>query len=203
MWMNPPQAQATSTYIRTSQNASSSANMLTITCHLIILALLCLCLHRHQSSAFQQPSPLAASPSRRYSTSRDHDVSAARLDEDQPHDDCNNDDSHDDCSISRRDILSRTLYGVGLTLAGSAERGNALDVPNFLVSSEGDRGVKGMPVPSKNLGGFSNKIRSVSKIMVRVEDGVRRLFRHFMHKNQLIHLYALPLCIYRMNSKGT
>ncbi|KAL3815822.1 hypothetical protein ACHAXA_007464 [Cyclostephanos tholiformis] len=34
--------------------------------------------------------------------------------------------------------------------------------------SEGDyagRGIRGMPVPSKKLGGLSNKIRSVSKIM--------------------------------------
>jgi hypothetical protein len=37
-------------------------------------------------------------------------------------------------------------------------------------TAEGDyagRGIRGMPVPSKKLGGLSNKIRSVSKIMVR------------------------------------
>lgn len=87
-------------------------------------------------------------------------------------------DSDDDsrcCNyFSRRDILSRAVYGLagGLTAATSisnVDRVNALDIPSFMISSEGDsRGLKGMPVPSKKLGGLPNKIRSVSKIMVRI-----------------------------------
>ena len=77
---------------------------------------------------------------------------------------------------SRRDMLRRSLVGSTLLISSSAissNRANALDksssmgmMPNFFMSSEeNDRGVKGMPVPSKKLGGLSNKIRSVSKVM--------------------------------------
>ncbi|KAL7534008.1 hypothetical protein ACHAXR_005578 [Thalassiosira sp. AJA248-18] len=123
------------------------------------MALLCLCLHLRQSIAFQQ-SPLVGVSSR--STSRDVSISV------QPPSSTDATDGGQDDNISRRDILRRTMYGVGLTLATSmtnSERGNALDIPHFLLSSEAERGVKGMPVPGKNLGGSSNKIRSVSKIM--------------------------------------
>mmetsp|Transcript_29823 Transcript_29823/g.54133 ORF Transcript_29823/g.54133 Transcript_29823/m.54133 type:complete len:330 (-) Transcript_29823:63-1052(-) len=129
--------------------------MIKITFHVILVSL-CLSLHRHQSIAFHPPSALLVAPS--CSTLRHVSVLAARCDE----------DDGQDSTISRRNVISRSIYGVGLTLAASitnVERGNALDLPNFLVASEGDRGVKGMPVPSKKLGGLSNKIRSVSKIM--------------------------------------
>lgn len=104
------------------------------------------------------------SSSSRRSSSCDVSISATRW---NPQDCKRDDDQHSD-GISRRDILSSTLSAVGLSLAasiGKAERANALDVPGFLLSSDGDRGVKGMPVPSKKLGGLSSKIRSVSKIM--------------------------------------
>lgn len=58
--------------------------------------------------------------------------------------------------------------GFALTATGvvSTQSSNALEIPNFLLSAGEDRGVKGMPVPSKKLGGLSNKIRGVSKVMV-------------------------------------
>eukprot|EP00581_Thalassiosira_minuscula_P012125 CAMPEP_0183712686 /NCGR_PEP_ID=MMETSP0737-20130205/7754_1 /TAXON_ID=385413 /ORGANISM="Thalassiosira miniscula, Strain CCMP1093" /LENGTH=326 /DNA_ID=CAMNT_0025941347 /DNA_START=46 /DNA_END=1026 /DNA_ORIENTATION=- len=118
-----------------------------------ILVLVCLCLHRHQSSAFQQPrSPLSLFSPTACCTLRDVSLSAVQCnDDDDRHDDSNN--------LSRRKAIGRAVYGVGFSLAASiatAERGNAADA---------ERGVKGMPVPSKKLGGLSNKIRSVSKIM--------------------------------------
>jgi hypothetical protein len=78
---------------------------------------------------------------------------------------------------SRRDILKRALIGSTLiattsmynvnNVANALDKGSTLrKMPNFLVSSEdNDRGVKGMPVPSKKMGGLSNKIRAVSKVM--------------------------------------
>jgi len=77
---------------------------------------------------------------------------------------------------TRREMLKRALIGSTLIATTSMynvnNRANALDkgstmgkMPNFLMSSEDDRGVKGMPVPSKKLGGLSSKIRSVSKVM--------------------------------------
>ena len=98
-------------------------------------------------------------------------------DDDQPPNNPKIEDRYDDsrcCNyISRRDILSRAVYGLvgGLTATSisNVDRVNALDIPSFMISSEGDsRGLKGMPVPSKKLGGLPNKIRSVSKIMVRI-----------------------------------
>lgn len=77
---------------------------------------------------------------------------------------------------SRRDMLRRTLISSTLLLSSSSvvctNKANALDrssnlgmMPNFLMSSEENDRVKGMPVPSKKLGGLTNKIRSVSKVM--------------------------------------
>ena len=120
------------------------------------LAVLLLCL-LHLSTGFQQPN--APSALTRASSPRDVSVSAAR---------CGEDNGRDGDHISRRDALSRALYGLGATLAVSAmgaDRASALDIPSFMVSSEADR-VKGMPVPSKKGGGLSNKLRSVAKIMV-------------------------------------
>lgn len=77
---------------------------------------------------------------------------------------------------SRRDMLRRSLISSTLLLSSSSvvctNKANALDrssnlgmMPNFLMSSEENDRVKGMPVPSKKLGGLTNKIRSVSKVM--------------------------------------
>ena len=142
--------------------------MLTSTCCI----LLCLCLYVHTSISFQPPRSLVVvSSSCRYDVS----ISAVGFDDDQPpHSKREGSDDSRCCNyISRRDILSRAVYGLagGLTAAASisnVDRVNAFDIPSFMISSEGDsRGMKGMPVPSKKLGGLPNKIRSVSKIMVR------------------------------------
>lgn len=77
---------------------------------------------------------------------------------------------------SRRDMLRRSLISSTLLLSSSSvvctNKANALDrssnlgmMPNVLMSSEENDRVKGMPVPSKKLGGLTNKIRSVSKVM--------------------------------------
>lgn len=78
---------------------------------------------------------------------------------------------------SRRDMLRRSLMGTTLiattsTYNGNNYRANAFDksstmgkMPTFFMSAEDEREVKGMPVPSKKLGGLSNKIRAVSKVM--------------------------------------
>mmetsp|Transcript_14292 Transcript_14292/g.30526 ORF Transcript_14292/g.30526 Transcript_14292/m.30526 type:complete len:360 (+) Transcript_14292:102-1181(+) len=145
------------------------------------LSLLGVC---HNSIAFQQPLNSARVPSRqRHVVSRS--AAMTRLGEggvdgnhgqrkQQQRDDYGEDSNG---IVSRRDALSRAMCGAGLILAASAvtpvERSNALEsniiaLPNLLISSSsegGDRSVKGMPVPSKKLGGLSNKIRSVSKIM--------------------------------------
>ena len=140
--------------------------MLSTTCCI----LLCLCLYIHTSISFQPPISLfVVSSSCRYDVS----ISAVGFDQ-PPHSKREDSDDSRCCNyISRRDILSRAVYGLagGLTAATSisnVDRVNALDIPSFMISSEGDsRGMKGMPVPSKKLGGLPNKIRSVSKIMVR------------------------------------
>lgn len=78
---------------------------------------------------------------------------------------------------SRRNMLRRSL--IGSTLIATTpmfnvnNRANALDkgstmgkMPNFFMSSEDkDQEIKGMPVPSKKMGGLSNKILRVSKVM--------------------------------------
>lgn len=122
---------------------------------LVILA--CICLQARQSIAFQQPSLVASS-----SRVPTHVSVSAR-----PSPDCNGDDGHSIDNISRRDALSRTMYGIGLSLATStmnSQRGNALDLSSFMLSAEGEN--KGVYAPSKKLGGLTNKIRAVSKIMV-------------------------------------
>ena len=80
--------------------------------------------------------------------------------------------------------------------------GIAIPLPGLLLSSDGDRGVKGMPVPSKKLGGLSNKIRSVSKIMVSARcDSVLPEAPHEPNRRYLI-CFLLPR-EGRMSSKGT
>ena len=77
---------------------------------------------------------------------------------------------------SRRDMLRRSLIGSTLIAttsmqnlnnnrANALDKGSALGKMPFLMSSEDEKEVKGMPVPSKKLGGLSNKIRAVSKVM--------------------------------------
>ena len=137
---------------------------------LAILA--CICLQARQSIAFQQPSLVASS-----SRVPTHVSASAR-----PSPDCNGDDDGQSIdNISRRDALSRTIYGIGLSLATStmnSQRGNALDLSSFMLSAEGEN--KGVYAPSKKLGGLTNKIRAVSKIMVSKKSGfhwcVRQLF---------------------------
>jgi hypothetical protein len=73
---------------------------------------------------------------------------------------------------TRRQMFQRSFYSVGLALTAStanSARGNAIEfsLPNILISSDGDRGVKGMPAPIKKSSGLGYKIRSVSKVMVR------------------------------------
>lgn len=143
--------------------------MTAITWH---LALLSVCLLGHRSAAaFQQPisAPIAAAPSsaRRSCSPRATIISSAarsRSEEEPFRDD--GDHGRIGNAVSRRGVLARAMYGAGLTFAASGC--NALDVPGFLVSAEVDRGVKGMPVPGKKVGGLSKKITSVSKIMVRI-----------------------------------
>ena len=73
----------------------------------------------------------------------------------------------------RRSLIGSTLIATTTMYnANNNNRANALDksstmgkMPSFFMSSEDDREVKGMPVPSKKLGGLSNKIRAVSKVM--------------------------------------
>ena len=93
-------------------------------------------------------------------------------------DDCNNND-HDAgkrYNSSRRDIINRAIYSIGsltFTLAANMgnDRANAIEIPSILISEAGggdsSRVMRGMPIPSKKLGGLPNKIRSVSRIMVR------------------------------------
>lgn len=114
--------------------------------------------------AFQQPSNGLVALSRSV-LRRDSNVLVAAAKE---YNECDGQDG----KFSRRDIIGSTFNSIGIGLAASvsgAGRGNALDLeaPSFLVSAEADRdrGVKGMPVPSKKAGGLANKIRSVSKIM--------------------------------------
>ena len=144
---------------RAIQSQSIPFIMLSTTCCILLF----LCLYIHKSIAFQPPRSLVV-----VSSSCRYDVSVSAVGEDS------DDDSRCCNYFSRRDILSRAVYGLvgGLTAATSisnVDRVNALDIPSFMISSEGDsRGLKGMPVPSKKLGGLPNKIRSVSKIMVRI-----------------------------------
>ncbi|KAL3784707.1 hypothetical protein HJC23_007716 [Cyclotella cryptica] len=76
-----------------------------------------------------------------------------------------------DIIISRRRVFQRSLYSLGLALAASSstsERGNTLElgIPNLLLTVDGEnRGVKGMPSPTKKTSGLGYKIRSVSKVM--------------------------------------
>jgi len=91
-------------------------------------------------------------------------------------DDCNNND-HDAgkrYNSSRRDIINRAIYSIGsitFTLAANMgnDRANAIEIPSILISEAGggdsSRVMRGMPIPSKKLGGLPNKIRSVSRIM--------------------------------------
>ena len=93
-------------------------------------------------------------------------------------DDCNNND-HDAgkrYNSSRRDIINRAICSIGsltFTLAANMgnDRANAIEIPSMLISEAGggdsSRVMRGMPIPSKKLGGLPNKIRSVSRIMVR------------------------------------
>ena len=93
-------------------------------------------------------------------------------------DDCNNND-HDAgkrYNSSRRDIINRAICSIGsltFTLAANMgnDRANAIEIPSILISEAGggdsSRVMRGMPIPSKKLGGLPNKIRSVSRIMVR------------------------------------
>ena len=138
------------------------SSMIPSSSYCLALALMCLCSQSHQSLAFQQPATLST-------IRRPLSPNAAGLHITRAHSQDEDDASHNE--VSRRDILKRSLYGIGLGLSVSlsgAERGNAFEFPNILISADGEsRGVKGMPVPSKKLGGLSNKIRSVSKVMVR------------------------------------
>lgn len=82
-------------------------------------------------------------------------------------------------------LLLSSTNGIAATTAASSitKNGNNADISNLASGSSSNantnnsdggvydnnsRGVKGMPVPSKKLGGLSNKIRSVSRIMVSV-----------------------------------
>ncbi|KAL7526246.1 hypothetical protein ACHAWF_001694 [Thalassiosira exigua] len=125
-----------------------------------ILSLLCLNLTDLQSAAFQPPSgaPAALAPSSHPGAREVCEVRAPAATSDEER----------DRVASRRDALSRALRAAGISsfAVGYARMANALDpLPSFLVSSEGDRGVKGMPSPTKKVGGLSSKIRSVSRIM--------------------------------------
>lgn len=89
----------------------------------------------------------------------------------------NDDNDVDERSVSlpftsaRRDVFRRfagTAAAAAATgsLTGYGRMANALDLPQTLLADGGpERGLKGMPAPSKKLGGLCNKIRSVSKIL--------------------------------------
>mmetsp|Transcript_6750 Transcript_6750/g.14876 ORF Transcript_6750/g.14876 Transcript_6750/m.14876 type:complete len:344 (+) Transcript_6750:43-1074(+) len=141
--------------------------------HNTALAIVCLISLLYQPiTAFQQPclvaSNINSSLTRRGSASFDSDRSLLAAKHNNEYDD-DTTDCDNQINISRRNILNQSLFSMGFALTATAvvstQSSNALEIPNFLLSAGEDRGVKGMPVPSKKLGGLSNKIRGVSKVM--------------------------------------
>lgn len=100
---------------------------------------------------------------------------------------------------NRRELFQRSFYSLGIALTAStanSARGNAVGLPNILLSADADRGVKGMPAPIKKSSGLGYKIRSVSKVMVRLAH-VTKLLGHAKDASKFIHF----LFFQRMNSK--
>ncbi len=134
---------------------------------ILALLLLCIFLQNNPSSAFQPPHDAAYSIlTRRDAAKTEVVVSSLLMSKIHvPKED--NTEEFPRNESSRRDILQRSFCGIGVAFTASlhgVEPVNAIQ--NFLLSADDNRGVKGMPVPSKKLGGLSNKIRGVSKIMV-------------------------------------
>lgn len=132
----------------------------------LALALLCIFLQNNQSFAFQPPNNAAYSVLSRGALAKLDVVATLQISKTHLP---NEDDTEEfpQNELSRRDILQRSLCCIGAVFAASASGVDPVNAfPNFLLSADDNRGVKGMPVPSKKLGGLSNKIRGVSKIMV-------------------------------------
>lgn len=113
-----------------------------------------------------------------------------------------------DNQTTRRHVLQKSMYSLGLALAATSanpERGNAIEfgLPNILLSADGDnKAVKGMPAPIKKSSGLGYKIRAVSKVMVSKSSTIvsRRSSGHVTCISMHLICYLLFCPFQRMSS---